>query len=136
MAYRYGNQNYSKQFLVLTMAYFVLFIWSIIQATDNNAKFQSRPGADGHLQWSRPGKVGFVGSNPAGFVYVFGLAFGLFFMLPSLFGFMLVGLGGLLVILSAKNHQGGSFASMWCLYATLYAFLALIMAFSTKVPKK
>lgn len=136
MAYRYGNQKYRKQMFALTMVYFILFIWAIIQALDRNNKFQAQPGPDGHLTWSRPGKKGFVGPTPLAVIYFCGLAVGLLFMQPALFGIMLTVLGGIMFAYSAKNYGGGQFSSMWCLYATFYAFLALIMAFSTKVPRK
>lgn len=135
MAYRYGNQKYRNLLLALTIAYFVLFIWSIMKAFNSEIKFQARPGPNGHLIWSRSDQNSFVGSKPLEFIYLGGLALGLFFMQPSLFGIMLLVLGGILAIYTGKNYGNGQFASMWCLYAVLYAFLALIMAFSKRVPK-
>ena len=136
MAYRYGNQKYRSLLLAITIAYFILFIWSITKAFDSSIKFEAHPGPNGHLIWTRSDNTSFVGGKPLEFIYLAGLALGLLFMQPSLFGIMLVVLGGILALYTGKNYGQGQFASMWCFYAVLYAFLALIMAFSRRVPMK
>lgn len=140
MAYKYGQPRFKSQLLVLTMAYFVMFIWAILRATDSERDFSSHPVTgtcgEGHLVWdsSFPDsqQESFVGPGPAGLVYGFGLVFGLFFMRPTMFGVMLAVLGGVMLTYSAKNYRTGESSSMWCLYAIFYAFLALIMAFSRR----
>jgi hypothetical protein len=132
MAYRYGNQKYSSLLLAFTITYFVLFIWSILKALDSTIKFEAHPGPNGHLIWTRSDQSSFVGGKPLELFYLGGLALGLFFMQPSLFGIMLLILGGILGMYTGKNYGKGQFASMWCLYAVLYAILALIIAFSRR----
>ena len=141
LAYKYGR-GYKKQLLVLTMVYFILFIWAIVQATDPNSTWFSQPGtecnsqdkcAGGHLLWYRSdNKDGFVG--PAAGLYLFGLFFGLLFMEPKQYGWLLIAFGGLLAIYSARNFASKEFSTMWCIYAVFWAFLVLIMSYGTKVP--
>lgn len=156
MAYKHGN-GYKKQLLIATMVYFVMFIWSITQALDRDAKFSAQPSLDdesstcitcnggkvkdgekvsgcagGHLVWSRSNSESFIGPGPAGAIYIFGLFFGLFFMKPKMFGIMLTVLGGMMVFYTAREHQKNDFSTMWCLYASFYAILALMMAYSRK----
>jgi hypothetical protein len=142
MAYKYGQPRFKSQLLVLTMAYFVMFIWSIVRATDPKRSFSTHPVTEncgeGHLVWKTRGQneteqeaLGtFVGSSPAALIYGFGLVFGLLFMRPTKFGIMLAVLGGIMMVYVAKNYRSGESSSMWCLYAIFYAFLALIMAYS------
>jgi hypothetical protein len=136
MAYRYGNPNFKKHLLVATMAYFVMFIWSILQATDPSVKFSSAPVTGtcghGHLAWRREGKGSFAGPHPASFLYGFGLAFGLLFVQPTVFGISFLVLGAVMLTYSAKNFRTGEASSMWCIYAIFYAFLALLIAFSRR----
>ena len=154
MAYKHGH-GYKKQLLVATMVYFVMFIWSITQALDKSATFEAQPSLDdesstcitcnggksedgqeirgcagGHLVWRRTNSKSFVGSGPAGAIYIFGLFFGLFFMKPKMFGIMLTILGGIMVVYTSREHQKNDFSSMWCLYASFYAILAFFMAYS------
>ena len=145
MAYRHGNPKYKPQLLVATIAFFVMFIWSIVKATDYSEKFQSRPFVGcgdtcnidgpcpgGHLQWTRSKTDGFVGPALSGYLYVFGLIFGLLFMTPGIFGVMQLILGLILLVYSSKQLHSEEKSSMWCIYAVFYAFLALIIAFSRK----
>jgi MFS family permease len=138
MAYKYGQPRFKSQLLVLTMAYFVMFIWSIVRATDSKRSFATHPVTgtcgEGHLVWTgeKPNDppMSFVGPGPAGLIYGFGLVFGLLFMRPTKFGIMLAVLGGIMLTYVAKNYRTGESSSMWCLFAIFYAFLALIMAYS------
>lgn len=149
MAYRHGNPRYKTPLLVATMAFFVMFIWSIVQAADQDEKFESQPfvGCDGtcdadkpcpggHLRWTRSKTDGFVGSKLAGLLYIFGLFFGLLFMQPGLFGVMLTSVGLVSLAYSSKQLHSSEMSSMWCMYAVFYAFLALIIAYSRKNPSK
>uniref|UniRef100_A0A6C0CG89 Uncharacterized protein n=1 Tax=viral metagenome TaxID=1070528 RepID=A0A6C0CG89_9ZZZZ len=142
MAYKYGQPRFKSQLLVLTMAYFVMFIWSIVRATDSKRSFSTHPVTgqcgEGHLVWTTRGQnetyeesLGtFVGPGPASLIYGFGLIFGLLFMRPTKFGIMLLVLGGIMLTYNAKNYRTGESSSMWCLWAIFYAFLALIMVYS------
>lgn len=141
MAYRYGRPAYKPQLMVVTMAFFVMFIWSIVKALDDTDHFESKPYvnttcgdgfASGHLIWSRSKSKSFVGPPIAAPLYLFGLLFGLCFMQPGLFGIILATFGGLSALYTAKQYGGGQASSMWCLYAIGYAFVALIMAFSRR----
>jgi hypothetical protein len=137
MAYKYGS-GYKPQLMVITIVYFVMVLWSITQAMDRNAEFRAQPvvcaeNANGHLTWSRSNSPnGFVGPGPAGYLYVFGLFFGLLFMTPKLFGIMLTLVGGAMVAYTSKTYAKGEFASMWCLFALFYAIVAYMMAYSRR----
>jgi len=148
MAYKYGNPEYKQPLLIITMAFFVMFIWSIVQASDQSEDFSSQPVVgcgetcdpdkpcpSGHLEWKRSKSSGFLGPSPASALYLFGLFFGLFFMQPGIFGLMLTILGGILACYSAKHTHAGESSSMWCMYAIFYAFLALVISFSRRSPK-
>lgn len=142
MAYKYGQPRFKSQLLVLTMTYFVMFIWSIVRAADSKRSFATHPVTgtcgEGHLVWTseKPSEdgqsspVSFVGPGPASLIYGFGLVFGLLFMRPTKLGLMLAVLGGIMLTYVAKNYRTGESSSMWCLFAIFYAFLALIMAHS------
>lgn len=149
MAYKYGRKAYKPQLMVITMAFFVMFIWSIVQALNPKEKFESRPvvGCNGtcdpskpcpggHLEWIRSESKGFTGGNLASGLYLFGLMFGLLFMQPGLFSIILLGFGVVSMAYSRKQLNTGETSSMWCLYAIGYAFVALCMAFSRKAPSK
>lgn len=137
MAYKYGSR-YKPQLMAITIVYFVMVIWAITQALDTNSEFSAQPSVStscsgGHLYWTRTNSPkGFLGPNPASLLYVFGLFFGLFFMQPGLFGIMLTVVGGVMVAYTGKNYRNGEMSSMWCLFAVFYAFLAFIMAFSSR----
>ncbi len=144
MAYKYGNQKYKKQLMVITIAYFVIFIWALWKAVDSKDEFESVPVVDcscgkkacamGHLQWQRHKKegksAGFLGPEWAGALYVFGLGFGLLFMKPKMFSYILLVTGGILIVYTKREHHKEEFASMWCIYAVLYAFVALVISYS------
>lgn len=164
MAYKYGRKTYKPQLMVITMAFFVMFIWSIVQALNPKEKFESRPVVGckatcslngdcvggpssthcdpskpcpgGHLEWIRSESKGFTGGNLASGLYLFGLMFGLLFMQPGLFSIILLGFGVVSMAYSRKQLNTGETSSMWCLYAIGYAFVALCMAFSRKAPSK
>lgn len=135
MAYKYGS-GYKPQLMVITIVYFVMVIWSITQAFDSKAEFKAIPivcaeGSNGHLLWNRSNSpTSFIGPGPAGYLYIFGLFFGLFFMQPKLFGLVLTVFGGVMVTYTSKAYARGEISSMWCLFAVFYAVVAYIMAYS------
>lgn len=137
MGYKYGS-GYKPQLLIITIVYFVMFLWSITEALDTDAEFKATPvtcleKSTGHLTWHRSNSpTGFVGPGPAAHLYLLGLFLGLFFMTPTLFGIILTVVGGVMVGLTAKFTGRGEFASMWCLYAIFYAIVAFIMAHSRR----
>jgi hypothetical protein len=136
MAYKYGS-GYKPQLMIIVMVYFVMFIWSITQALDTNTTFTATPvtcaeNANGHLFWERSNSKSFIGPGPAGPLYLFGMLFGLLFMQPKLFGIIMIFIGAGTAFYSAKGHAKGEFASMWCLFAILYAIVAYMMAYSRR----
>lgn len=144
LAYKYGR-GYKKQLGILSVVYLILFIWAIVKATNPNTEWKSQPGtecstkdhcAGGHLVWLRSDRDDFMGPGLLAGLYLFGLFFGLLFMEPKQYGWMLIVFGGVLALYSAKNFGKQEFSSMWCLYAVFWAFLVLAMSYATKVPGK
>jgi len=168
LAYKYGR-TIKGPLMVMTIAYFVMFIWSIIYATDPKKTYSSQPylgeeinpapevmasyfsveqaigmctgqfsgcmdnkPAGGHLLWNSSDESGFLGGPLASGLYLFGLLFGLLCMDPKLWGWILVGFAILLILYTKSMHTGAEFSSMWCLYSVLWAFMVLLLSYSTR----
>ena len=112
-----------------TILFAVLFLYNLYIVTFANIDFITETTESCHLNWQRsdtgtfPGSVGIL---PA--FYIAGLLLPLLLMLPRREGLIFFTAGLITLGLASYRYgQDGSFSSMWCFLAILYA-IAIILA--------
>jgi len=112
----------SSSLLPLLLVYIYKFASSVAYpSTDKSYK-----GKGGHLVWYTDASKGVFGRVSSGLLYLLGLFLPLYLALPET-SFLLAYGAATFTYLYNKYNASQEFSSMWCIYGTLYPFVALWM---------
>jgi|688.fasta_scaffold17193_7 hypothetical protein len=125
--YRYTKVNLLKYMCVV---YFAIILWGIYRVvTASKGSFYTSPNSQGHLVWHDSSKKNFLGGNLPQYLipslYLGGLFIPLIFQKDNR-GLPLIAVGVGSIAFSTIMGDSESFSSLWCFYAVIYSFVALV----------
>lgn len=118
-----GAQATKNTFLHLMSYVFLgIIVYGLIASANSSLNLRTTTGKNGHLVWHLEGMMG----GAVGILYLLGLFIPLLFMKEGR-GLPLLVTGLITAAFSATKAGTGEFGSLWCLYAVIYAVVAIFV---------